>query len=300
MRTKAEWSRPIGRTRHAGRKASGAPKRSLLLASARLLASGRRRSSRATTRAPGVPACAARATGARARAPEMAFMFMERNAGTSTIDYPVGGSRAIVDALVRGIRKHGGRVLLRAPVEQILVEGARRAFAAPPRLSPGRRNAGVPAGPRRGPAWGAERGHCADMLGGHAQAWRGTARAAVWGGRAGGRAVGVRLARRGGRAGEVVRAAAAVVSNASAWDTQRLLPPGAAPAAWRSEALQTPRTGSFVHLHAGAPPSPPLPPGCAWAGGARRTPNMQLCSIGRCIRRAVAGQACARAGLLAV
>jgi len=49
-----------------------------------------------------------------------------------------------------------------------------------------------------------------------------------------------------------VRAAAAVVSNASAWDTQRLLPPGAAPAAWRSEALQTPRTGSFVHLHAGA------------------------------------------------
>jgi len=69
--------------------------------------------------------------------------------------------------------------------------------------------------------------------------------------------VGVRLARRGGRAGEVVRAAAAVVSNASAWDTQRLLPPGAAPAAWRSEALQTPRTGSFVHLHAGAPGAPP-------------------------------------------
>jgi len=69
--------------------------------------------------------------------------------------------------------------------------------------------------------------------------------------------VGVRLARRGGRAGEVVRAAAAVVSNASAWDTQRLLPPGAAPAAWRSEALQTPRTGSFVHLHAGAHPPPP-------------------------------------------
>ncbi len=69
--------------------------------------------------------------------------------------------------------------------------------------------------------------------------------------------MGVRLARRGGRAGEVVRAAAAVVSNASAWDTQRLLPPGAAPAAWRSEALQTPRTGSFVHLHAGAHAGPP-------------------------------------------
>jgi len=73
--------------------------------------------------------------------------------------------------------------------------------------------------------------------------------------------VGVRLARRGGRAGEVVRAAAAVVSNASAWDTQRLLPPGAAPAAWRSEALQTPRTGTLVHLHAGPHPPPPPPRG---------------------------------------
>ena len=59
------------------------------------------------------------------RGAEMAFMFMERNAGKSTIDYPVGGSRAIVDALVRGIRKHGGRVLLRAPVQEILLEGAR-------------------------------------------------------------------------------------------------------------------------------------------------------------------------------
>ena len=59
---------------------------------------------------------------------EMAFMFMERNAGKSTIDYPVGGSRAIVDALVRGIRAHGGRVLLRAPVQEILLEGARLRF----------------------------------------------------------------------------------------------------------------------------------------------------------------------------
>ncbi len=99
--------------------------------------------------------------------------------------------------------------------------------------------------------------------------------------------MGVRLARRGGRAGEVVRAAAAVVSNASAWDTQRLLPPGAAPAAWRSEALQTPRTGSFVHLHAGAHPPPP-PAACAGAGRAPRTPYMRLCMAGRCISRAVA------------
>jgi hypothetical protein len=35
-------------------------------------------------------------------AAEMAFMFMERNSGRSSIDYPLGGSKAIVDALIRG------------------------------------------------------------------------------------------------------------------------------------------------------------------------------------------------------
>ena len=53
----------------------------------------------------------------------MAFMLMERNSGNSTIDYPLEGSQGIVDALVRGIKKNGGRVLLRARVEDILVEG---------------------------------------------------------------------------------------------------------------------------------------------------------------------------------
>ena len=56
---------------------------------------------------------------------EMAFMFGERNSGTSTIDYPLEGSKGIVDALIRGIEKHGGRILLTSPVEQILVEGTR-------------------------------------------------------------------------------------------------------------------------------------------------------------------------------
>lgn len=36
---------------------------------------------------------------------EMAFMFGERNGGGSTIDYPLGGSAAIVDALIRGRRR---------------------------------------------------------------------------------------------------------------------------------------------------------------------------------------------------
>jgi phytoene dehydrogenase-like protein len=60
-------------------------------------------------------------------AAEMAFMLSERNGGGSTIDYPLGGSKAIVDALIRGVERHGGRVLLRAAVEEIVMEGGRAA-----------------------------------------------------------------------------------------------------------------------------------------------------------------------------
>lgn len=58
---------------------------------------------------------------------EMAFMFMERNKPASTIDYPLGGSAALVDALVRGVEKNGGRVMLRSPVESVVMEGGRAA-----------------------------------------------------------------------------------------------------------------------------------------------------------------------------
>lgn len=54
---------------------------------------------------------------------EMAFMFGERNSGESTIDYPLEGSKGIVDALIRGIEKFGGKVLLTSPVQEIIVEG---------------------------------------------------------------------------------------------------------------------------------------------------------------------------------
>lgn len=53
-------------------------------------------------------------------APEMAFMFGER--AQSVIDYPVGGSGAIVDALVRGLQRWGGELRLNAHVEQVLTE----------------------------------------------------------------------------------------------------------------------------------------------------------------------------------
>jgi carotene isomerase len=56
-------------------------------------------------------------------APEMAFMFGERS--RSVIDYPMGGSGAIIDALVRGLEKYGGELRLNAHVEKIQVERGR-------------------------------------------------------------------------------------------------------------------------------------------------------------------------------
>lgn len=119
---------------------------------------------------------------------EMAFMFGERNDGESTIDYPMEGSKAIVEALLRGIKKFGGQVLLSSPVEEIVVEG--------------------------------------------------------------GRAAGVKLKRNPRRLG-YIRAKKAVISNASLWDTQKLLPRDAISQKWSTEAQATSMTGSFMHLHLG-------------------------------------------------
>jgi hypothetical protein len=59
----------------------------------------------------------------------------------------------------------------------------------------------------------------------------------------GGKAAGVKLRPRGskGPQAEVVRARLGVVSNASVWDTQKLLPPGVGPPAWRQQAAATPQ-----------------------------------------------------------
>ena len=53
-------------------------------------------------------------------APEVAFMFGERD--RTPIDYPLGGSGAMVAALVRGLKRWGGQVRLGAHVEKIQVE----------------------------------------------------------------------------------------------------------------------------------------------------------------------------------
>lgn len=56
-------------------------------------------------------------------APEVAFMLGERS--RAGVEYPVGGSKAIVDALVRGLQCFGGELRLGCHVEQILVEGGK-------------------------------------------------------------------------------------------------------------------------------------------------------------------------------
>ncbi|BAZ53695.1 amine oxidase [Nostoc sp. NIES-4103] len=56
-------------------------------------------------------------------APEVAFMLGERS--RAGVEYPVGGSAAIVKALVRGLERWGGKLRLGCHVEQILVESGK-------------------------------------------------------------------------------------------------------------------------------------------------------------------------------
>lgn len=115
---------------------------------------------------------------------EVAFMFAEWYRPAVALDYPVGGSAALVDALVRGLQRHHGQLWLNAHVNQIQVKG--------------------------------------------------------------GRAVGVQL-----RDGKEITAKVAVVSNASIWDTLKLLPPGAVPESFLRKRQNTLPCDSFMHLHLG-------------------------------------------------
>ena len=117
-------------------------------------------------------------------AAEMAFMFAEWYRPGVQLDYPIGGSGAMVDALVRGLQNHGGTLRLNAHVEEILVNQ--------------------------------------------------------------GRATGVRL-----RSGEVLKASKAIISNATIWDTLKLLPAGAMPKNFIEQRRNTPECESFMHLHLG-------------------------------------------------
>jgi carotene isomerase len=58
-------------------------------------------------------------------AAEVAFMFADWYRPGVVLDYPLGGSGALVDALVRGLQKRGSELLLNAHVERVLVEQGR-------------------------------------------------------------------------------------------------------------------------------------------------------------------------------
>ncbi|KAL2608345.1 hypothetical protein R1flu_026918 [Riccia fluitans] len=123
---------------------------------------------------------------------EMVTMFTERHRKGGTIDYPLGGGGSIIAALVRGLKKFGGKLQLNSHVEQIVVENG-RAVAV---------NLKTTRGPSKGRS--------------------------------------------------TIRAKKAVISNASVWDTAKLLPPRegvSVPFLKRADA--TPKTESFVHLHLG-------------------------------------------------
>lgn len=55
----------------------------------------------------------------------VSFMFADWYRPEVQLDYPVGGSAALVDAFVRGIEKHSGELRLSAHVEQVLVENGK-------------------------------------------------------------------------------------------------------------------------------------------------------------------------------
>lgn len=53
------------------------------------------------------------------------------------------------------------------------------------------------------------------------------------------------------RDGSVIRASKAVISNASAWDTVKLLPKAVVPPDYLASIQQMPINRSFMHLHLG-------------------------------------------------
>lgn len=52
-------------------------------------------------------------------------MFAEWYKAGCSLEYPLDGSGGIVDALIRGLQKFGGRISLRSHVESIVVEEGR-------------------------------------------------------------------------------------------------------------------------------------------------------------------------------
>merc|ERR1719159_2153049 len=60
-------------------------------------------------------------------ASEIGFMFDDWYRPNAMLEFSKGGSGALVEALVRGLEKHGGQLVTSAHVERVLVEGGRAA-----------------------------------------------------------------------------------------------------------------------------------------------------------------------------
>lgn len=106
----------------------------------------------------------------------------------------MGGSESLIQALIRGLEKHGGRLLLRSHVDKIHVEHGRAA--------------GVVLQPRSN---------------GNGNRQSASSSSSGSGGQP-----------------EFIRARKGVISNASVWDTQKLLAPGVGPLEWRRQSITTP------------------------------------------------------------
>jgi hypothetical protein len=180
------------------------------------------------------------------------------------LEFPRGGSQAMVDALVRGLEKHGGRLLLRSHVDEITTEGGKATGGGPGQCGVVCMECSAlcvvcgeyagQTGCSRLPNACIERPSYSLLFG----------------------AAGVRL-----RGGRTIRAARAVVSNASSPDTLRLLPAEAVPASWRQSVQDTPLNPSFMHLHLGfdatgarcqCPGQPQHPAGKEPASGGQHVP----------------------------
>lgn len=114
----------------------------------------------------------------------------------------MGGSESIINALIRGLEKNGGRLVLRSHVDQIVMENGRAVGVAL-----------RPRSPAPSPSNGASNGSSAEHIASSVDS-------------------------SGSR--EFIRARKGVISNASVWDTQKLLAPGVGPREWRRKAITTP------------------------------------------------------------
>ncbi|GIL52581.1 hypothetical protein Vafri_8402 [Volvox africanus] len=153
-------------------------------------------------------------------AAEVAYMFNEWYRPDCYLEFPRGGSQALVQGLVEGLERHGGRLMLSSHVEKVNLDNK-------------------------------------------------------------GAATGVTL-----RGGGTIKAKKAVISNASVWDTLKLLPPDRLPEQWRRTRQETPACPSFMHLHIGFDATG-LDPSLelhhivvnTWTGGVTAPQNVVLISI---------------------